>query len=140
MRERRVTLARVFSYSIIFFMGIFFLVTVTRFLSSAYWGEAFLIFGLMVVTIIVVFIYPNLQKVITSVPYWWGVSSVLAVSLLITGIAMTRLPRIINGLAPSLTDYVVVFGSGLFTLANIVAVIMTFSAEDPQNGIDDSNI
>jgi len=133
MRDRREILGKVFSFSSLAFLGTYFLVTTLRFISSSFIVEAFMMVGLMIIGLIIIFVYPNFQKVITNVPYRWGVVTVLAISLVVAGVAMFRLPIIIDDLMPSVTDYVAVIGSGLFVLANIVSVILTYRSKIPHN-------
>jgi hypothetical protein len=133
MRDKREMLGKVFSFSSLAFLGTFFLVTTLRFLSSSFIVETIMMVGLMIIGLIIIFVYPNFQKVITTVPYRWGAVTVLAISLVFVGISMFRLPLIIDELMPSVTDYVAVIGSGLFAIANIITVILTFRSEHPHN-------
>ena len=96
--------------------------------------------GFLVGTASALFVYPNLLKVLASVPYKWEVAVVLALSALLTGVAITRLPLVIDGSVSKLSDYIAIYGSGLFTLINIVAILVTVGASNASEGRMDSKL
>ncbi len=139
MRDRRVLLAKIFSYGMMIFQLAFFLASFPRFVSCADWGGSLLMLGSLIGTTILIFVYPNIVKVISSVPYRWGVASVLALSILFVGVAMGRLPIILQGLAAEPSDYVAVFGSVLFAAVNVVAILLTAKGGEVGKGMKHSN-
>ena len=140
MRDRRLLLARFFSYSAMGFQSAFVLSSLPWFISTANWGGTLLMIGFLVGTASALFVYPNLLKVLASVPYKWEVAVVLALSALLTGVAITRLPLVIDGSVSKLSDYIAIYGSGLFTLINIVAILVTVGASNASEGRMDSKL
>jgi uncharacterized membrane protein YhdT len=128
MKDRRGLIAKVFSYGFMTFQAAFFLTVLPRFISSGNWGATLLMVGFFIAITIMIFVYPNFTKVILGVPFRWGAAAVLTLSLIFTGVSLARLPIIFQGLAAEPSDYVAVFGSVLFALANIVAILLTARA------------
>jgi hypothetical protein len=130
MRDRRISLARIFSYGGMLFQAAFVISSLPDFVSEEDWGGMLLMVALLAVTAFALFVWPNLLNAMSIVPYRWGVAAVLALSVLFVGVAMAKLPIIFQGLAAEPSDYVAVFGSVLFALVNIVAILITAKAGD----------
>jgi hypothetical protein len=131
VKDRRAFLAKVFSYTYLVFGAVGILSSLPRFTSTANRGGALLMIGFLAGTAVVIFLYPNMLKVLSGVPYWWEVAVVLALSALVAGFAgVTRLSfaRMDADPLTKLSDYITVAAAGLFVLINIVAIIITARA------------
>jgi len=140
MKNRKALLAKVLSYSILIFQAIFTLSTLPNFLSASDYSGIFLLIALYAVTIVVIFIFPNLHSVITNVPYRWSVLVVLFISAIMIVLAVSRLPIILDGFSNRLADHVVVIGGALFVLINLVAMLIPISASKSGSQPKDENL
>jgi hypothetical protein len=129
MRDRRIILAKVFSFSILAFHLIFLLSTLPSLLSTSDIVGVLMQLGFLIIMAFVVFIFPNLNKVMLSVPYHWSVLVMTVISILMILFAITRFPLIIHWQS----DYTVVIGGGLFALTNVITILMTLGASDSGN-------
>jgi hypothetical protein len=133
MRDRRIILAKVFSLSILTFQLIFLLSTLPNLLSTPDIVGVLMQLGFLLIMAFVVFVFPNLYKVILSVPYHWSVLVMTVISILMILFAITRFPLIIHWQSHRLSDYTVVIGGGLFALTNVITILMTLGASDSGN-------
>ena len=133
MRDRRIILAKVFSLSILTFQLIFLLSTLPNLLSTSDIVGVLMQLGFLLIMAFVVFVFPNLYKVILSVPYHWSVLVMTVISILMIVFAITRFPLIIHWQSNRLSDYTVVIGGGLFALTNVITILMTLGAADSGN-------
>ena len=128
MTDRRLVLAKVFSYGLVALQFAFGLSTIPRFIAEGQWGATLLMLGFCAGTTIVVLVYPGLPRVMSQMRYGWEVAAAIALSVVFGVVALARLPLLAIPGAANLADYTAVVGAASFAAANIIAIAVTARA------------
>ena len=141
MKDRRVILGKVFSYGALGFMCTYALGMMSWTIQRGDWWGLLILFGLVAVIAFQVFVFPKWPIAMARAPYGWTVAAAFLVSALIlylgTDELLSMLTRyasypehaeIVKNPLRDLSTYVTFAASGLFALANIVAILITARA------------
>jgi hypothetical protein len=139
MKHRNVVLAGVASYALLGFDAVFTLASLPRFLSTRDWGSSAMMLGLMVLTGLVVFVYPKLPKVLAPIPYGWEVAVVSLLSALVLWVGLTRMFYALGGLDADPiskgSDLIISAAASVALLANIVAIVTGYRSGEADRRI-----
>ena|SRR4030042_2447875 len=131
MRDRRVVLSRVFGYGLLAMAVVLFLAALPLlFAFGPNWPRILEGLGLTAFTVLLAVF---LLKYLRLAPYGWIVAIVVAMSAIAAMLAAgelsgASLPRLFPQPLITIPQYIVFAASGLFVLANIVAIIVTARA------------
>lgn len=88
----------------------------------------------LAVTFLILFVFPNLLKIMPNVSYRFSAFIVLALCVIFSSVAIPRMNFLLKGYSQRPSNYVIVIGMGLFVLINLTALVLTVRSDDVDKG------
>ena len=134
MKNRKTFLAKVFSYSLIAFHTVFTFSVLPGFLADSDNLRALLLLAFLAVTFLILFVFPNLLKIMPNVSYRFNAIIVFALCVIFSSVAIPRMNFLLKGYSQRPSNYVIVIGMGLFVVINLAALLRFMRRDDVDQG------